>query len=282
MKKIFKLALVAVAFSTAFVATELKAQDNGMGLTVGLEYMSNYLSKGQYVFAGNQGNGGAFFPYVNYNMPGTGLNVGIMGEISEAWIGGAKEDAEHVKKTEPEHAVDFNIGYTYSVEDLTTVSFNLWYYRYQTVKDSGGMNPSYFDAILSATADSIPLNPMFAFTYSYFMDKDYYEGAGDGKNESYYVQLGIGHSFNLVESATLDLGAVAGWRHSKVGGSTPDDISDINLSAGTTITKGMLTFTGSFHYVIVPGTQYKYEDVAGSIVKDINRFYATFGVACSI
>ena len=281
MKKIFKFALIAIAFSTAFVTTELRAQDNGMGITVGLEYMSNYLSKGQYVFAGNQGNGGAFFPYVNYNMPGTGLNVGIMGEISEAWIGGAKEDAEHVKKTEPLHAIDFNIGYTYTMENITTITANVWYYRYQTNSEKG-YNESYFDGIVSASADAIPLNPMLAFTYSYFMDKDYYEGGVDGKNESYYVQLGIGHSFNLVESATLDLGAVAGWRHNKVGGSTPDDISDINLSAGTTITKGMLTFTGSFHYVIVPGTQYKYEDVAGSNVKDINRFYATFGVACSI
>ena len=124
MKKLFKLTLTALVFTMAFTAAELKAQDSNIGLTVGVDYMSNYISKGKYVFYGNEMNGGAFFPYVTYDVLSSGLNITVMGELSEVYFGRSKEQIEfgddYRKRLKESHALDFNLEYEYKFENLAT------------------------------------------------------------------------------------------------------------------------------------------------------------------
>ena len=173
-----------------------------------------------------------------------------------------------------------------------------WYYRQHKVKESNGntFDPSYLEIYFSAVAYAFSLNPMFAFFYSYYKDKDYVrgdKGTGDGKNGDFYFQFGISHSFRIIDKTYLDLDATAGFldqnRYVMLLETTKSaDICDIDLSAGFTTTAGILTLSSSFHYVLVPGTQYKYDFVYSTdkgrwvYDTDIHRFYAKFGVSCSI
>ena len=293
MKHIFKLILTAIIFTLTFTTTELRAKE--IGLTVGIDYVSNYISnhiaQNGYIFRGNDGNGGGFFPYAFYNIDNTGFRIGVMGEISETWFGGSKEELEQITKNKREHSFDLNAGYSKSIKDITTLSFIVWYYAYKTDNGMGSpsaYNQSYFDFIFSASADILPLTPTLLVKYSYFIDKDYVRGFyEEGKNENILVQLNLKHSFELYKDVYLDLGAIADWRHRTVNEPILDDISNINLFTGITIKSGILTFTSSFHYVIVPGTQYKKAEktVDGfSYVRgaDIHKFYTQFGVSCNI
>ena len=289
MKHILKLILAAIIFTVAFTTTELRAKE--IGLTVGVDYVSNYISnhikENGYIFNGHKGNGGGFFPYAFYNIANTGFRIGVMGEIPESWIGGSHEESEQNKWNKPERSFDLNASYSKSIKDITTLSFIVWYYAYKTDNGIGSpsaYNQSYFDFIISASADMLPLTPTILVKYSYFIDKDYVRGFYEGKNENILIQLNLKHSFELYEDVSLDLGSIADWRHRTVNEPILDDISNINLFAGITLKRGILTFTSSFHYVIVPGTQYKFVDKndGNGPYRDIHRFFAQFGVSCNI
>ena len=293
MKSICKLTLAALTFTMIFTA-KLNAQsneDSKIGLTVGLDYVSNYLYRGQYYFYGNLRNGGMFTPYAFYDIFNTGLTVGTKGEVIESWVYGNKDESKDVERADWYNSIDFNIDYRYSFKKIITFNIGGWYYLYKTIHySSESFNPSSLDFYLSAIIDALPLNPMFAITYSHYMDENYYRNKGTGKNGDIYVQLGIGHSFKIFESTYLDLDAIAGFldrnasdrrmmeRPDRIGST---DISDIDFSTGLTTTAGLLTLSASFHYIITPGTQYKFEE-SNNINKEIHKFYAKFGVACSI
>ena len=292
MKHIFKLILAAIIFTVAFTTTELRAKE--IGLTVGIDYISNYISnhinESGYIFHGNDGNGGGFFPYAFYNIANTGFRIGVMGEIPESWIGGSHEESDQNVQNKMARSFDLNASYSKSIKDITTLSFIVWYYAYKTDNGMGSpsaWNHSYFDFIFSASADMLPLTPTLLVKYNYFIDNDYVRGVYGGKNENILVQLNLNHSFELYEDVYLDLGSLAAWQHRTVNEPILDDISIINLFSGITIKSGILTFTSSFHYVIVPGTQYKnvYKKINSfSSVRgiDIHRFYTQFGVSCNI
>ena len=293
MKKLLKLVLAALVFTMAFTAVELKAQDSDIGLTVGVDYMSNYISKGKYVFSGNSGNGGAFFPYASYDVLSSGLSVTVMGELSEVYFGNSKEEKIGALPLpwrailKEQQTLDFNLEYEYKFENLMTINAGIWYYWYKTLTGVNLLetrigNPSYFDLYTSIAVDAVPfVTPLVKFTYMYQIDDDYYF---DGASRSdFYVQAGIQKSIELTKTIFLDLGALVGLLHERQNkDSSTLDISDIDLSAGLTKKAGILTFAGSFHYIIVPGTQYKYASFFGIDFKDINRFYAQFGVSCNI
>ena len=297
MKKIYKLTLAALAFVIIFTASNLKAQDSQnakIGLTVGLDYISNYIYRGMYYNQGDTMNGGMFSPYVSYNVLNTGLTLGIRGEMDEKKIWNSKDESLYYEDRDYD-SINFNINYMYNLKEAVTFNLGSWYCRNKTLhNDVDSYNPSYFDFYFSARVDAFPLTPMLAVTYSYFTDNDFARGfdvseiygTGSGKNGDLYVQLGISHSFELDDETYLDLDAIVGWYDKNayedrlITPSKSNDISDIDLSAGLTTTVDMLTFSTSFHYVIVPGTQYKY--LWGSTTRDIHKFYAKLGVSCSI
>ena len=290
MKSIYKLTSAILAFTMVFVTSILKAQDSQnekIGLTVGLDYVSNYIYRGTYYYLGDITNGGLFSPYVSYNLFNTGLTASVKGEIVETWIWGEKDEQTYASRL---NSIDFNINYMYNLKDSVTFNLGSWYYRLKTIQDVPSYNPSFFDLYFSATIDAFPLTPMLAITYSYFTDKDYACGPnGNFKNGDFYIQLGISHSFELDDETYFDLAAIAGWydknaydfRVVKANKNNSADISDIDLSAGLTTIVGTLTLSTSFHYVIIPGTQYKETRYEGGCI-DRHKFYAKFGVSCSI
>ena len=296
MKNINKLLLAALVFAMIFTANNLKAQDtkdSKIGLTVGLDYISNYIYRSQYRYLGNFMNGGMLAPYVSYDVFDTGLSVGIKGEITEMWVWAEKDKEPNGTRY---NCIDFNINYMYNLKEIMTFNIGSWYFRHKTIPHNKiyTFNPSFFDFYLTAAIETLPLTPMLAVTYSYFTDKDSVRGItpggvwgdGNGKNGDLYIQFGIGHSFKLDDETYFDLDVVAGWydknAYEEIAANGKDpksaDISDIDLSAGLTTSFDMLSLSTSFHYIIVPGTQYKH---MGESV-DIHKFYAKFGVSCSI
>ena len=308
MKIICKLTIVTFTLTLLFTAVDLQAQDdkkNEIGLTVGLDYVSNYIHRGMYYYSGNQVNGGMFAPFVFYNVLNTGLTLGVKGEITERWVWNGKDEKWEKDYNRFKHNVlDFHINYKYIVKNIITFNIGSWYYHSKKETLDGyaySFNRSYFDYYFSVLVEVLPLKPIFAIAYSYFMDKDFARGlrediiwgAGDGKNWDLYIQLGIGHSLLLFDKTYLDLNAVISFFDKNtydivMRDTRSADISDIDLSAGVSATTGILTFSASFHYVIVPGIQYKNALVKDSkkdsqnLEKDIHRFYAKFGVSCSI
>lgn len=295
MKRIFKSVFIAIFFTAVFAASNLNAQNqnSGIGLKIGLDYISNYMTRGEYVFGNTEAQGGYFFPSAFFDVFGTGLTLGIRGEIHEAWIGGRSEEKEFAGQIRQLHSVDFNADYVYSIKEIVTFDLGGWYYRYKTPTSFYGEKYSYFDFYISAALDAVPLTPTVALTYSHYTNKAFYRGfrddgsgnrvPADGKNGDWYLQLGIEHSFELATATYFDLEGTVGFSRNNAIQPKSDDISDIDLSAGISTTQGIVTLMSAFHYVIVPGTQLKYyEKENGEKIKDIHRFYARFGVSVSI
>ena len=314
MKSICKLIVAALLFAMIFAITELKAQDSQdskIGLTVGMDYVSNYLYRGENFYLNAQ-NSGMIAPYVSYDVFKTGLSLGIKGEVAEQWFWDERDEFQNTTSFKMMNSINFNVNYMYELKKTMSLNIGGWYYSYQRVhfiNTTSGYDPSYFDIYFSAQIDALPLTPKLIVTYSYFKDDDYARGAaqvgntniwvwgnGPGKNGDWYIQFGLGHSFELFYKTYFDLEAMVGFYDKNSSGFcslmgatelTPTnsaDISEIDLSAGFSTTAGKLTLSTSFHYVIVPGTQYKYalSNYSYTLTQDIHRFYAKFGVSCSI
>ncbi len=264
MKHRLKKILVIMALVGACAVPQLKAEeaaDYGLGITAGVQYMSNYLWRGTYWYEGE----GAFFPSASYDVLGSGLTVGICGELSENWVG-----KDENKAVVSKHAFDFGADFSHTFAEAVTLGAGVWYYR---CKDNDN---SYASGYVSLAIDALPLTPTIKYSH------DYYTGDSDivgDEAKDYYVQLLLSQSVELVKDvASLDLGASVGYYNVESFYAEQKGISDIDLSSGISVTKGILTFASSFHYVIVPSDDFKYYNGE----EDINRFYSTFSVSCSI
>ena len=311
MKNSFKLIYMALTFTIIFTVAELKAQDKDdseIGLTVGIDYVSNYIYRGQYYYRWGMVNGGMVSPYVFWNFFETDLSFSIKGEVAEAWFLNFKDEAK-MEEMEGMNSIDFNINYECAYKKVMIINFGAWYYLHENAYYNKGLyneisyNMSYVDFYVSTEIEALLIKPRLAVTYSYYIDEKYARGMhygvlgeGPNKNGDLYIQLGISHTLKIQEETYFDLDAVVGLLDTNANNqrlnifgnrTVSTDISDIDLSAGITTTAGILTLSSSFHYVIVPGTQYKnsYAITEGGLVvfvKDIHKFYAKFGVSCSI
>ena len=278
MKRQFVFALVALAFTMIFVVKELRAQDSNIGLTFGLDYVSNYIYKDSYYFFGHETNGGAFIPYAFYNVLDTGFKLGMRADLSEIWFGSDKEETPQ-RDIRDWQSINFNIEYVYNFEKFATIGAGAWYFRYKTWDN--GVNISSFEYCLFAVLNALPLNPSLRIIYAAQGGHDWIP---ETKLAAVSARFGLEHSFELLNETHLNLGADAGFIHDKKYDIVFGDINNIDMWAGISTKSGILTFTTSFHYLIFPGTQFKYTgmDTSGNLVKDINRFYTRLGVACSI
>ena len=289
MKIIFKLTLAAILLTTTIVYAEQKEEDSEIGLSFGLNYISNYIYKYYSYYRGEKNNGGVFIPYVNYNVFNTGLNIGIKAGIPELMIGSRKEEetsAKTRKTMKYNQSIDFNLEYEYNIENIMTLGVGAWYYRFKTMQESAGLNFSYYDYYFYCrAAENIPLMPIFRVIY---MTEQSHEVIPTKKMSQLYAQLGISHGFELAKETYLDLGVIAGFLHNRLRAQRDDkhginDISDIDFSIGLSTTSDILYFSASFHYIIVPGKQYKSITMTSSYdLLDINKFYSQFGVGCRI
>ncbi len=259
MKNFSKILLVMtmmLASVTVMFAEDAKAKDSGLGLSLGISYMSDYLWRGGDWYGGD----GAFFPSLSYDVLGSGLTLSVSAELAEAYIFDGTETAASGTNVKNLQATDFGLDYSCPIADKVTLGAGVWYFLLWDT------DLSFMTFSGSVALDFLPLTPTLTYTH------DYYTDSGDGKD--FYIQLGGSHSFDLMKDVSLGLGAVMGYYYAE--SVDLKGISDIDLSAELSVTKGIVTYSGGFHYVIVPT-----EDFYGT-PKDINKFYATFGVSCSI
>ena len=300
MEKTFKTVLIVIFLTTVFITTALRAKDSDIGLTVGIDYISNYIKRGQYHFLSSR-NGDAFIsPFAFFDAFNTGLTLGIKINQPEARIGSSWESGWEAYYLQQQRSVDLNADYEYNYKKNVSFNLGIWYYHY-LIYDYY-MDPSYFDFYLSIAAEKLLFTPTLTVTYSYYKDKelirgikpDYFDNVnnyweyktGDGKNIDFYAQLAFSHNFAIEETTSLDLGIAVGFFYKKTIQPKALDISEIDLSAGTSTKISVVTITTSLHYILIPGTQFKYsyQDPTGtsSRVKDMHKTYAKLGVSCSI
>ena len=287
MKKVLKGLLAVLAFTTIFAAAEVKASD-GIGLTVGVDYWSSYISKGMYSYGDQQG---WFFPYASFELI-SGLSVGVCGELNSAWVGSKSEEPEYNGAQKDYNAFGGGLDYEYSAEGLFTASVGLWYYRTKNNFWSYGTAYAGFDLDMAPFVTPFVMVTAEHYTGDNTTEKgfkeSYKEYSGNSNRTDIYLQAGLKKSVEIAKDvAGLDFGAVVGYLRLRSFGANINDISDIDFFVNSSVTYGLVTFTGGFHYVIVPSKELKYdapvkEDSPYGGEKDIHRFYATFGASVSI
>ena len=270
MKKILTLSLLtlvlAFAVATAGYSQETEgsearpSESKNIGLTVGLDYYSTYLWRGTYFYGGE----GAYCPSIGWDIFDIGLSIGVGGEFAIDYL---FEKTGRDSTGFDLQSVDFGIDYSYTIADLVTLGAGLWYWYYFNSEDALGADASFLTATVSIGFEVL-LSPFIAVTYDYYVDKNFCE---DRENEKdFYIQAGIGHDFELTPEVTVSLGLAAGYYHAR--SIKACGISDIDASMGLSVTKGIVTISGGFHYVAVPTDDF----YAGS---DIHRWYASFGAS---
>lgn len=263
MKNLSKVILVMtlmLASVTVMFSRDARAEESGIGLSFGISYMSDYLWRGGDWYGGD----GAFFPSLSYDVLGSGFTLSVSAELAEAYIFDGTDTVPGGTNVKDLQATDFGLDYSYSIGDKVTLGASIWYFLLWDT------SLSFMTFSGSVALDFLPLTPTLTYTH------DYYTDTGDAKD--FYIQLGGSHSFDLMKDVSLGLGAVMGYYYAD--SVDLKGISDIDLSAELSVTKGIVTYSAGFHYVIVPSEDYYSASVTGK--DDINKFYATFGVSCSI
>jgi hypothetical protein len=265
---LFSFSLIIVFLYTAgAMAQETEAAEGdagGIGLTVGLDYWSNYYWRGTPYFQED----GVFFPTVAYDVMGSGLVLTLGAELSEDWVfdgkpvdTSASPDGVDNKDI---HSTDFAVDYSTTIADMVSVGGGFWYFL------TWNTDYNFMYWYLTAGLTSVPLSPTLTFYH------DIYQESGDAKD--FYVQLALSHGFELTKEAGLTLGVAGGYYNYDSYGLR--GISDIDFSAALEIAVGIVTYTSSFHYIIVPTKDFY--DYTAPGAKDINRFYASFGASVSL
>ena len=248
---------MALSFVGITYGTDLQAQeeDSTLGISVGITYWSNYYWRGTPYYSED----GAFFPTISYDVLKTGLVLSVSAELAEDWV----FDNKAPQAVKDLNATDFGLDYSYTFADMVSLGAGAWYFH------TWGTAGRFISWYLSASAVSIPLSPTLSFSHDYYTDSK--------EKEDFYVVLGISHTFALYEAVDLTLGASGGYYRAK--SVDKNGISDIDLSAALSVTKGIITYSADFHYLIIPSKDYY--DFAASGAKDINRFYSSFGISLS-
>ena len=260
MKKLIKILLV---MALIVPAVYVKASAEPIGLSAGVDYMSNYLWRGMYFY----NNDGAIFPTVSFEK--MGITLSYVGEFSEdAFIDDKKSGA---KDSTALHATDFGLDYSYSFGKTATLGVGVWYYYFHNEKTN-----SFITGTVSLSLDSVPLTPTLTYNHDYYTDKD----AAVEQSKDFYIQLGISHDIELVKDASLGIGLVGSYYRVKSFNADKKGISDITLSFSLSVVKDSVTLTGGFNYVMVPGADFKEGMTTGE--DDIHRFYSTFGASYSL
>jgi len=252
-----KFLVFLIFMSLVVINSTLKAKEKSepLGITIGTDYMSNYLWRGSYWF----NNDAAFFPYLSYEI--AGLTASYCGEFSEdAFIDDGDDTVKDL------HATDFGLDYSFEVPEVISIGAGLWYYYFHN-KDEN----SFMTGTISIGLISLPLTPTLTYNHDYYTDD-----VADEQGKDYYLQLGISDSINLTKEANLDLGLTGSYYRVKSWGNDQKGISDITTSIGLSLQVNNVSFSNSFNYCLVPS-----KDFYGN-PKDKHRFYATWGVSYSL
>jgi hypothetical protein len=237
MKKIIITFLMVM-----LVATVASADDKKIGLSFGVDYMSDYQWRGTTFYGG----AGALFPFISYNIAGSGLEVSYIGEYGDNFL----EDGYTSTAAYQYQSADFGLAYSIEVPKIMKINLSgafLWYYMSKSFQ-SCGVDDSFFSASVAFVFDSILLSPTLTYTHDFYIDN----ASGTRKNlEDFYIQLGISHSFEVAKGVSLDLGLTGGLFHNVVV-TAVDWRVDLDFSAGLSVAVGDATFTGGFDVIVIP------------------------------
>ena len=75
----------------------------------------------------------------------------------------------------------------------------------------------------------------------------------------------VSHGLELMKDVSLDLGAMAGYYYAD--STNQKGISDIDFSTALTVTKGIISYSAGFHYVIVPSKDFYYGTDGGKNIQ---------------
>ena len=258
MKKSLTLIFVAVMLIMAFTIADIYAQEetegtDSIGLSVDIDYMSNYLWRGGYWY----GNDGAFFPSLSYEI--AGILISYCGEFSEDAV--IDDGDSSIKDL---HATDLGLDYSFSIGEFLSIGVGVWYFYFHN-EDTY----SFITGTASVTLDSVPLSPTLTYNHDYYTDSE--------DKEDFYIQLGISHDIELIKGASLGLGIVGSYYNAESTDQT--GISDITTTVSIAVEADRVIYSCGFNYVAVPAKDFK-KDLNGE--DDIHRFFATFGVSYSI
>lgn len=266
MKKTGIIALFLLLFAGALYAADepaaqAESEDTGFGLSWSVDYYSTYLFRGTYFYGnGKDGSNGAFYPAFSWEIFGSGLSLGIAAEISDQWVvDGVKGQGFN------NQSADFGLDYSHTFGELVTLDLGAWYWWYYNTKDAIGDDWSMITVQAKVSFDVI-LQPFICVCY------DMYPFVSEFKD--FYVQVGIGHDFELHKYVTLNLGLSGGFYHYK--SSDIMGISDVQGTIGTTVEYKGASFYGSFNLVVVPFNNF--------ITKgdDRVRYFANLGASYSL
>ncbi|MBN1533725.1 MAG: hypothetical protein JXA20_13735 [Spirochaetes bacterium] len=277
MKRIASIVIFIVIVSIAGHAQEQQSENKSLGLTIKLDYVSNYLWRGTQYFDGD----GAFFPTVSYDVLGSGAVVSVIGEFAESWLFEGKKRNFNATGY-GNHCLDAGIDYSYTFGESFTLGAGFWYYWMFNSAGADATNRTNYNFLTAKAlirADMLPFTPSLTFYY------DYYTAIRRGGD--FYITLSLEHRFVLTQEISLGLNLSAGYYYQNTAKSTvytgtsltditynpmKKGFSDISTLITLNYQKGRYGITGGFSYVVVPAKSW----YKGS---DVHRFYATFGAS---
>jgi len=258
MKKIFITLLMVM-----MVASVATASDK-VGVSFGVDYVSDYQWRGTTFYNG----AGALFPYITYDIAGSGLEVSVIGEYGDNFLEAGYTSSTAYKL----QSLDYGLAYSIEVPKVMTIGLGATFLHYYASGAETGTDESFVSVAASFAFDKILLSPTLTYTHDFYIS----DASGTRKNfEDFYIQLGVSHSFELVKGASFDLGLTAGLFHNVVAGATPWRV-DLNLAVGLSVAVGGATFTGGVDFIIVPTAGIG--DADKNYMKMVGKFGASYAL----
>ncbi len=333
MKTAIFIASAIILFGVSSWAQDGKMETTGeerksAGVTIGVDYYSNYLWRGTRFYD----NDGAFIPALSWDVAGSGLILGVAMELSTSYFFEgfqrkpkefyfSKEDFTPYRKKLKmvnsgyvNHSLDFGVDYSHTFAEVVTFGISVWYWWYfnhRTARDLAipiikelntgyvlrdkTVDLSFLSTVLTIGFDFVPfLMPEISFSHDWYtMEKK----AGD-----FYVQLSLGHDFELTKEVTIGIGSSAGYYYYRTGEMTRfyidfdpttisfvnpskldqrmripiiKGVSDITTKIELAFSKGPISLNGGFYWVAVPAKSWYKGDT-------VHRYFAKVGVSCSL
>lgn len=277
-KKIISIAIAAFICAAAF-ASSAKAEP--IGLDVGLQYNSDYFWRG-FTFYGTNApdeTRAVFFPWVGYAFSDFYLYVG--GEVAEGLIA---DDANSYENDW--NGVDFILTWSKPVlDDAIKLGMKLSYFWYPRSRSdeyfSDGKANDFAEVAPSITLSKLPLSPKLLVSWYYRIEE---QTDGQETAKDLYTNLSLGHSFTMVESASLYLGAWGGYFYyasQEIDGDPRQGFSDVGVMAKITVkAPGGVSVNASYNYAYTPDEDfYRFTNTGKA---DKHHHWTSFGVSYSL
>ena len=282
--KLLKSTLVILLAVACFMP--MVAQAEPLGVDVGIQYNSNYFWRGFSFYGYGDGEGdangngdatrGVFFPWAGVGFSDFYFYVG--GEIAESLFAG--DEASSLEREW--EGIDFILTYSKGIiNDNITLGMKLSYFYYPRSRTIGNEDFNDFAEVSpSITFSSLPLSPKFLVSWYYRPDE---QGDDQENAKDFYYQLSFGHSFKLVEGASLYLG---GWgayfyypSYEAPDGDPRQGFSDVGATCKVSVSAPSgISISASYNFAYSPDDDF----AKANYYNDRYHHWTTFGVTYSM